>query len=698
MQARAHMTTPPTTAKPSPGQELALAEFAKALASSNECFILQGGAGTGKTRMIQWLVARATDAGRSVALLAPTGRAARVLSDRTGLVASTIHSRIYAFDRLETESPQQADREGEHIFAFARRDVVPGSDLLIVDEASMVGDRLHPEGTLRFGTGRLLSDLIAVARESILRSRHRGLCLVFVGDPAQLPPVGENLSPALDEDYLAREHGLGCVKCELTEVLRQAADSAVLKQATAVRESIRARQFNRLNIGASESGEVQESPISEVLEAAVSAHQCGRSHAIIVYSNASALDLNLAARQRLWGDGEALPRVGDLLLVNRNALLYDLFNGDLVHAVQVASKSVMRSIMLRGEPGPVELQFREATVRQETVTGQFSERKVLMLENLLTSRERDISPLEQRALFVDFVKRNRQLRPGSREFTLALRDDPYFNALQVKYGYALTCHKAQGGEWESVSVDFGVSRGQRNEEFFRWTYTAITRTKRVLRVVNPPKVKEWPPPELPDCQTGLPPADAPNDSDPDWNRWSFGLGIVALFPIHQRIRDALLAEGVRIEGLVHEPYAERYTVSRASRRATVVYSYKKKFAPSGARVLPGAGTDAQLSDVVLKTIQQAIERPAAAVDEVAPFVRVLESRVKEFLDANGGSLGGMEVMPYRVRFTVAVGETRCKLDAIHDKSERWTSLEEVGSPGSSHGLRAALARYLGSLP
>jgi hypothetical protein len=171
-----------------------------------------------------------------------------------------------------------------------------------------------------------------------------------------------------------------------------------------------------------------------------------------------------------------------------------------------------------------------------------------------------------------------------------------------------------------------------------------------------------------------------------------------LFPIHQRIREALLAEGVQIEGLVHEPYAERYTVSRASRRATVVYSYRKNSAPSGARALPAVGTDPELSDFVLKTVQRAIARPAAAVAEVAPFVRDLESRVKDFLEANGGKFGGMEVMPYRVRFAVTAGETRCKLDATHDKAGRWTSLEEVGSPGSSHGLREALARYLGSLP
>jgi hypothetical protein len=649
--------------------------------------------------MIEWLVALANDAHRSVALLTPTGRAARVLSERTGLAATTIHSGIYAFDCLELESPQQADREGDHIFAFARRSVLPGRDLLIVDEASMVGDRLHPEGNLRFGSGRLLSDLIAVARESILRSRHRGLSLVFVGDPAQLPPVGETLSPALDAEYLAREHGLRCVTFELTEVLRQAADSAVLKQATAVRESIRARTFTRLNIAASQSGEVQESPISEVLETAVSAHQCGRSHAIVVYSNARALDLNQAARQRLWGDVEAPPRVGDLLLVNRNALLYDLYNGDLVHAVEVAPKPVIRSITMRGEPGPVELQFREATVRQETASGECIDREVLLLENLLNSRERELSPTEQRALFVDFVKRNRALKPGSREFALALRDDPYFNAVQVKYGYALTCHKAQGGEWESVSVDFGASRGQRNEEFFRWTYTAITRTRRVLRVVNPPRFTVYSTlGAVPEAKAPVPPADAPNDSDADWNRWSFGPGTAALFPIHQRIREALLAKDVQIEGLVHEPYAERYTVSRASRRATVVYSYKKNSAPSGARVLPGAGTDAELSDVVLKTVQRAIERPAGPVDEVAPFIRDLERRVKDFLRENGGSFGGMEVKPYRVRFTLVAGGTRYKLDAIHDKSGRWSGLEEVGSPGNSHGLREALARYLGSLP
>ena len=370
------------------------------------------------------------------------------------------------------EDAQGSNDPGMRI-VYALKQTDPGATVFIVDEASMVGDRETKGDLLQFGSGRLLSDLIAYARLGRpRRDNELGTKIVFVGDPAQLPPVGDNLSPALSLDYLKENLDLECVEFELTEVMRQAAGSAVLDRATAIRDSIRREEFNSFNL-ASVDGEISAVSASDAVGCVTDSVKAKSSAVLITYTNAAAREFNRAVRARLWGDEMHHLRVDDLLLVNKNSPMNGLFNGDLVKVVEIRER-VEKHVAIKGVDSPVKLTFRSVSLAHLGDDAQVVQCQVL--ENLLESPERELSPNEQRALLVNFRQRFPHLKTKSAEFRLAIRQDEFFNALQIKYGYAMTCHKAQGGEWDTAVVNFSDS-SNRGKDFFRWSYTAITRSK-----------------------------------------------------------------------------------------------------------------------------------------------------------------------------------------------------------------------------
>ena len=217
----------------------------------------------------------------------------------------------------------------------------PGETLFIVDAASMVADVETEQDLLRFGSGRLLHDLSAFPR--IARPRQgSGAKLMFVGDPAQLPPVGQTLSLALSRDYLQKTFGLTCTRFELTEVIRQKAGGAILNRATFLRDCIGSKVFNTFDLSCSDD-EVVTGTLADGVTLVTEAQRSAAGSAVLItHSNAQALDLNRAVRGRLWGDDRAPLRSGDLLLINRNAIRYGLYNGDLARAVEVASTAELR--------------------------------------------------------------------------------------------------------------------------------------------------------------------------------------------------------------------------------------------------------------------------------------------------------------------------------------------------------------------
>ncbi len=460
-----------------PGQREAVGRLDDFLADPGaRCFLLKGYAGTGKTFLLKGLADHLVRARRVFSLLAPTGRAARVIKKRTGYDAHTIHRSIYALNRLV----EHAHADDAFRYNYELRDNAgEETDLVyIVDEGSMVSDRESEGEFLRFGSGRLLSDLARFAR---LDNPELNSKLIVAGDTAQLPPVADgDHSQAIDAGYLRVTFGLNPAEHELTDVVRQAEGSGIVRHATRIRDDLSARRFDRLSIEPI-APDVRQVSVEELPALCLEGGAARRDTICITYTNRAALAYNRMLREALYGeDGMPPPRPGDRLLVVCNSGRYGLFNGDLVEAAEVDARVEHREV--RGVP----LSFRNVVISRVEEDGRRVAQRCMILENLLGSGERDVTRAEQQALYIDFKMRHKGLKPNTETFRQALQDDPYFNALKVKYGYAVTCHKAQGGEWDRAVVVFEKRRGWDNPSWFRWCYTAITRARRELLTVNAP--------------------------------------------------------------------------------------------------------------------------------------------------------------------------------------------------------------------
>ena len=305
-------------------QQAAIDAFESFLEGDEQVFMLRGAAGTGKTTLVAEFLKILDTAKRASKLMAPTGRAAYIIGHKTGREATTIHRGIYGLSKLKSTSSdhEEEDYGGLHLcFGLSKNDD-PLSEVYFVDESSMVSDSFSENEAFSFGSGCLLTDLFEYAC---------GRKIVFIGDYAQLPPVGMNFSPALDKDYIENKFGCKVRDVTLREVMRQAAGSVMLSNAAKIRENIENKTFIefKLDNGADTASEDDDllKPYFEL-----SPEKPGVRSAIIAYSNKQALDYNLAVRRHYYG--EEAPRLmhGDLLMVCRNnyAYAYELFNGNIV--------------------------------------------------------------------------------------------------------------------------------------------------------------------------------------------------------------------------------------------------------------------------------------------------------------------------------------------------------------------------------
>lgn len=450
----------------------------------NPVAILVGSAGTGKTTLLKSVVESLESAKKTYVLLAPTGRAARILGHKTGKPARTIHSEIYELRDIRTDE-QSDEIQGEFdspgfTVHFKLKDIVDSkATVYIVDEASMVSDKTTQNEIYEFGTGRLLHDLLHYAR--IINCKNIKSKILFVGDEAQLPPVKCSDSPALLKKYFLTTFKINPDVFMLHKVLRQAEGSLILENAEKIRDSISSNKFGIFHIDDDGSTVSKIGPIQAVKNALND--QNTSDSVIITVRNIDALSYNQAIRRRRFGAADIPVQIGDILLVCRNNNKF--FNGDLVIAVDVDPNTECRSINIRGSDRVVDLCYRNVIVRPVEETGNGYNQQCKIIENILRIPSPMLSPLEYRATMVDFRKRHSKLEINSAEFRQKLISDEYFNALLVKYGYAINCHKAQGGEWDNVSVSFSGFPG-RDSGFFRWAYTAITRGKKTLGVIDPP--------------------------------------------------------------------------------------------------------------------------------------------------------------------------------------------------------------------
>jgi len=475
-------------------QSNALSMIEEFLSSDASIFILKGFAGTGKTTLVKYIIGKVANHHREYQLMAPTGRAASVIRSKTWVDARTIHSSIYFTGGMIHKGDKDAPEEMDVEFIFPLKSSIskdshiipPSKYVAIVDESSMISSMPAHDDMLTFGSGVLLEDLLAYCKIG------EGGKIVFVGDPDQLPPVGDSESNALSEEYF-RKQGIKVMSAELREVVRQGGESAIMKNILILREALDVKHPSGLEM-IYKDGEVMERRPSEIPALFVEQFRADPENrpVVVTYENKRAKNYNNSIRSILF-PGSSHFEKGDVLIATCNS--YTMYpipitNGDFMTVENVADHAVKRDIHLKKKVAndvktiTVTLRFREATVK---LYGQ--EFVAYILENSLESEKTALDYDTKRALYVDFVIRMKDvgIERKSQLFYERLKIDPFYNALQVKFGYAVTCHKAQGGEWDTVYVDY-TSRVGLGRDHLRWCYTATTRAAKVLNTVNMPVI------------------------------------------------------------------------------------------------------------------------------------------------------------------------------------------------------------------
>ncbi len=460
-------------------QQSVLDQIKSFIQSDANIFILRGYAGTGKTTMIQTVVEEISK-NTDVVLMAPTGRAARVLATKTNHKASTIHRAIYGKVAMRVKKCEDiADIEFKYIFPINGCD---GNIVAIIDEASMLCSRTIQQELFQFGTDNVMDDLLTFVRPSF------GGKLIFVGDPAQLPPVGESVSNALSQEFF-EEKGFKVMEADLTEVLRQSGESIILKNAMQIRNLLENDKRNRL-VFEEKKNEVEIVEKGKLLEHYLADRKAtNRNNSVVIcYTNQSAYQYNKEIRESLYGTENPPLRVGDMLMVVQNNYTLDIMNGEFVPVLEIGETTHQSAPVYVQQGGKREriiitLEFIQIVIND----GNGVPTPCMLLLDLLNNGNASLTIDQQRALYINFCMRNSDLKPGTEAFGNALQSDIYYNCLKAKYGYAVTGHKCQGGEWEKVYVDYYGRTGLSND-CLRWAYTATTRAQETLYVANLPHI------------------------------------------------------------------------------------------------------------------------------------------------------------------------------------------------------------------
>lgn len=447
--------------KPTDGQQTAIRHISAFLLSSKEnpTYLLRGFAGTGKTSLVKAIVNTLPSVAMRSVLLAPTGRAAKVLQAYSGRFASTIHRKIYFQGRTAEGGFRVVPAINKHT-----------NTLFIVDEASMIADS-SVEGGI-FGSRNLLDDLISYVQQGA------GCKLLLIGDAAQLPPVGLDISPALDLQFLQSAYKITIASFELTEVMRQALDSGILFNATLLREKLLNSNFTLPLIQVTSFQDIQRTEpdqLEEQLMECFSRRDYNRS-VVICRSNRTANRFNQAIRNRILVMDDELSS-GDLLMAVKNNYFWldggsFIANGEMMELLRINRIEEMYG-------------FRFADVEVSLIDQPESvliNIKILM-DSLMSEgpslSEADFKKLSE-AVEEDYLE-----EPNPKKRYALMKSNPWFNAVQVKFAYALTCHKTQGGQWPLVFVEAGIKPdGQIDSAYVRWLYTAITRASEKVFLIG----------------------------------------------------------------------------------------------------------------------------------------------------------------------------------------------------------------------
>lgn len=450
--------------EPTLKQSEALAALAAFVCNSNseELLLLKGYAGTGKTTLMGTLVNQLWQVKYKAVLMAPTGRAAKVMSQYANTTAYTIHRKIYFPKKVSGGGVQFTKAPNKHRHT-----------IFIVDEASMIPDTNESSGLK--GAGALLDDLI-----SYVYSGHK--CkLILVGDVAQLPPVHLNISPALDQDRLILNYAKTVPLVSLDEVVRQAADSGILFNATLLRDQLESEFFEHFQFSLEGFSDivrlVEGHDIQEAIEDAYS--QGGKEEtAFIVRSNKRANLYNESIRSRILFLENELSTGDYMMVVKNNYFWLDpiseagfIANGDIIEILEIFAIKELYGF-----------RFAEVKVRMVDYPNQKPFETVLLLDTI-AAESPSLSYEDGNKLYQAVSEDYASEKSNYKKF-LSIKNNKFFNALQVKFSYAITCHKSQGGQWDTVFVEQPYLPNDIDKEYLRWLYTAITRAKKKLYLIG----------------------------------------------------------------------------------------------------------------------------------------------------------------------------------------------------------------------
>ncbi|MDO9154268.1 MAG: AAA family ATPase [Paludibacter sp.] len=462
------------------GQQLALDKLKAFIKNpKSKIFILKGFAGTGKTTMLRVLIEELQRQELRFSLLASTGRAAKIVSNIANCEAKTVHGLIYSFQELNQDIEQLVadrkssgvDKSGQLLLNFELITVNTEAEdrrIYIVDEASMVSDKADPNAIQAiFGSGKLLCDLLNYDKNGKF---------IFVGDECQLPPVTQNFSPALSANYIANQYQLRVDEMSLTEIVRQGADNDIILASKKMRELFHNPpdiKWAKFPLRGHKNIKMYPDQASLISNYVKSLQQAGYNETTFICFSNRTCDIMTNIIRPMLGISSNTLQKNDLLLVTQNNYISGLMNGDLVRVESVGMREKRAG-----------LTFVKVEVRELFTNKVYAQ---LLIENVVYNHQTNLSQAEQKELFVDYFLRMRAKEIGQKNplFNKYMMIDPYLNALRAVYGYALTCHKSQGGEWNHVYLDIAKNVPAIEKPYvYQWIYTAMTRARVQLHIVD----------------------------------------------------------------------------------------------------------------------------------------------------------------------------------------------------------------------
>ena len=463
------------------GQQTAFDSFLTFLKNDNiKVFILKGYAGTGKTTLMKTFVAEMQKQNLSFSLLASTGRAAKILSNVTGHEAKTIHSEIYKFTDLnndlekvvEEREKTKTDSSGQLYLNFElnckEHETGDNVHYYIIDESSMISDSIDKTATQAvFGSGKLLTDLFEYDKTGKF---------IFVGDICQLPPVSQKISPALSTDYIQNTFGFNCKETELFDIVRQSAEVDIVHSASQVRKLFYNPQpwkWAKFPLRGYKDVHILNSQASLINQYILDVKNNGYNNATLLCFSNKQCDITTQLLRPSFGHYSDSLEKGDLLLITQNNLISGLMNGDLCVVEEVGINE--------RKAGLTFLKISVKELFSQKIYSQF------LIADVLYGNQTNLTQSQQKELFIDYYYRmkDKGIKQQSSTFKQCMMTDPYLNALRAVFGYALTCHKAQGGEWDYVYLDIPRNVPALEKPYvYQWIYTAMTRAKKGLYIVD----------------------------------------------------------------------------------------------------------------------------------------------------------------------------------------------------------------------